>query len=324
MNYRRALAGMLLESGDLDDAIQCLTKILEVKADNAHVHALLAIVFEKKGDAATAAAWYKKAVAMSRSEADVCRAMSTILGKIAPEQAIDWQRKATRIQPNDVQNHIRLGRLLQENGQATEAIHCYRTANQRNSRSAHLELGKALVESKDLDGALASFCEGLRLNQNNPELMRVFPETLQAKGHFAEAYFAYQRLLGQKVVAGILSSRNQSNDYRLKAAECALRVAAGKDPALRIDPQEWPYCMTTPTNGCTECSSMCAGNLRPPSRVIASKQKLPLRTGQARSAMPVFEKLIGCAPCRNRSAAAGSSSGHVQTLQKQANQQWLE
>lgn len=95
------------------------------------------------------------------------------------EEARDAYRRALELDPQHVEAHVNLGRLLQEGGDAAQAVAHYRLALEREARhaTAWFNLGVAL--------------EDLR---RRAEAIRAYERAIQSEPGLADAYFNLSRL----------------------------------------------------------------------------------------------------------------------------------
>jgi tetratricopeptide (TPR) repeat protein len=146
------VAALLLERGQVDEAISHYEKALELRPDNreTHYHLSVALLQASLGNALTrkgrldeALVHYRKAVELRDDFADAHTNLASLLArKGETAEAIAHYEKAIAIPPEDAPSHIRLAKLLLQLGRKDEAVAHYRRA---------LELTKDPVVERSLE-----------------------------------------------------------------------------------------------------------------------------------------------------------------------------
>jgi tetratricopeptide (TPR) repeat protein len=146
------VAALLLERGQVDEAISHYEKALELRPDNreTHYHLSVALLHTSLGNALTrkgrldeALVHYRKAVELRDDFADAHTNLASLLArKGETAEAIAHYEKAIAIPPEDAPSHIRLAKLLLQLGRNNEAVAHYRRA---------LELTKDPVVARSLE-----------------------------------------------------------------------------------------------------------------------------------------------------------------------------
>ena len=192
----------------MDEAIAEYRKALEIQPDYAHAHYRLGIALKDKGQLDEAIAEFRKALQIQPDDAAAHNNLGFALqDKGQLDEAIAEYRKAVQIQPDDADAHDNLGVVLQDKGQLDEAIAEFRKALQirpdaptptttsaspsgtraswtRRSRStgkavqvqpdlarAHINLGDALSDKRQLDEAIRSSARPSRSSPTPPAPM---------------------------------------------------------------------------------------------------------------------------------------------------------
>jgi tetratricopeptide (TPR) repeat protein len=130
------LGTILLERGELEEAIEHYLQVLRIKPDYVDAHNNLGNALEKQGRTA---------------------------------EAIEHYLQALRIKPDLEEAHYNLGNALDEQGRTAEAIEHYLQALRikPDFEGAHNNLGIALARKGNIEGAIAHFRKALRINPNN-------------------------------------------------------------------------------------------------------------------------------------------------------------
>jgi tetratricopeptide (TPR) repeat protein len=159
---------VLYRKGQVDEAIACFKKAIEIDPKDALAHnSLGAILCDVKRDYDAAIACFKKAIALDPKHADAHAGLGHALrNKGEVDEAIACFRKAIAVAPNDAMGHIRLGYALERKGQVEEAIACYRKAIEIEPRSAraHDSLGNALRDQGKVEEAIACYHKAIEVD----------------------------------------------------------------------------------------------------------------------------------------------------------------
>ena len=127
---------ILLERGELEEAIEHYLQVLGIKPDYVKAHNNLGIALEKQGRTA---------------------------------EAIEHYLQALRIKPDLEEVHYNLGNALKKQGRTAEAIEHYLQALRIKPDyvDAHNNLGSALFRKGNIEGAIAHFRKALRINPDH-------------------------------------------------------------------------------------------------------------------------------------------------------------
>lgn len=146
------VATLLLERGQVDQAISHYEKALDIRPDHGetHYHLSVALVHTSLGNALArkglldeALIHYRKAVELRDDFADAHTNLASLLARNGEtSEALAHYEKALAIPPEDAPSHIRLAKLLLQLGRNTEAVAHYRRA---------LELTKDPVAARSLE-----------------------------------------------------------------------------------------------------------------------------------------------------------------------------
>jgi eukaryotic-like serine/threonine-protein kinase len=222
LHFQQAYA--LSDKHDLDGAISCYKKALELDPKNAKVHSNLGIALAGKGDLDGAIACFKNALALDPKYAAVhsnlgvalsdkhdldgaiacCKKALELDPKYAPAHsnlgialykkhdlsgAIACWRKAIALDPKYAQPHSNLGVALHSKGDLSGAIACHQKAIELDPKyaPAHSNLGNALHSKGDLGGAIACYRKALELDPKNAPAQGALGLALLQQGRFAEA-----------------------------------------------------------------------------------------------------------------------------------------
>jgi len=172
-NYAEAhnnLGGVLFQKGRVNEAIVQYQKALEINVDYADAHSNLGAALAQKGQVDEAIAQYQKALEINPNFSKAHNNLgNAFFQKGQVDDAIAHYQKALEINPNYTESYYNLGRALLQKGWVDEAIAQYQKALEINPNfsEAHNNLGVALLQKGQVDGAMAQFQEALRLDPNN-------------------------------------------------------------------------------------------------------------------------------------------------------------
>jgi len=221
---QNSLGTVLLEKGDLEQAVRHYEEALKVEPDSALIHSDLGKALEREGRIDEALFEFRRALQLSPNSADSFYDLGNIsMDKGQSEQAISYYERVIQIKPdfagvyNNLGNaHLRLGQLdeaianyrkavalrpdlpdaqynlgnaLSNKGDFDEAIACYEASLQirPNSARVHNSLGVALAAVGRTDEALEHLEYSLRLDSNKPETHRNMAHVLAQLGRRDEA-----------------------------------------------------------------------------------------------------------------------------------------
>lgn len=203
----RLLAWALWQQGKLGEAEHAARKALGLAPNNAECHSTLALVLSHQGRHEEAETHYQKAVALApRIHVFHCRYAGFCLRTGQWEAALKKADEALRLAPGHVESLTvradalcRLDRLEEAEETAHQAL-----ALNPNWPGAHHVLGHIYQARRQIDKALGSFRESLRLAPMNqpykqclaravgakfPILGLLWRGTLEGRRRFAQAYF---------------------------------------------------------------------------------------------------------------------------------------
>jgi len=154
LHFHQAYA--LATKGDLNGAIGCWKKAIELDPKLANAHYNLGKALRAKGDLDGAIGCWKKAIALD---------------------------------PTDAPAHNNLGLALDAKHDLDGAIACFQKATELDPKFAlaHYNLGLALRIKGDLDGAIACYQKAITLDPRVPDPRGVLGEALLMQGRYAEA-----------------------------------------------------------------------------------------------------------------------------------------
>jgi tetratricopeptide (TPR) repeat protein len=197
------LGTVLLQKGQVDEAIVHFQKAFEIKADNLEARANLGSALLHKGELDEAIAQYYKAIEIKPDSALAHYDLANVLlQKGQVDEAIAHYEKAIEIKPDDADVYNNLGVVLFQKGQVDQAIADYQKALEINPQNvqARANLAWALAtspQSSMLKGIAVKLAQ--QANQltggANPTVLHILAAAYAQTGQFTEAVETAQRSL---------------------------------------------------------------------------------------------------------------------------------
>jgi tetratricopeptide (TPR) repeat protein len=202
-------AGRLFESGRTDDAITALRGLLELKPNNAAVHAQLGKVYAVAGD---------------------------------PDRAVRQWREVARYDPNNAYGYIMIGWLALQGGRPEEAVEMYRKADEIQPYNPEItgRLGLGLLQLGRLPEAEAAFRKVLQINPTHIEGHLRLSEVLRKQARAEEAIEPARRaaVLTKNENANVLMSLAEAYSAAGKRTESEESAAKALAAAAKVSPEE--------------------------------------------------------------------------------------
>jgi eukaryotic-like serine/threonine-protein kinase len=192
------LGNALADKGDLPEAIRCYRKAIEVDPANAKAHNNLGTVLREQKDLSGAIACFQQAIEADRNFAGAYTNLGNALKtKGDLDGAIRCFRKATQVDPQLATAHNHLGRALAEKKDLEGAIRCFRKAVEANPKfaAAHTNLGVALHHKGDVAGAISCYQKAIPLNPKDAHTHYNLGLALREKGDLVGATRSFQEAI---------------------------------------------------------------------------------------------------------------------------------
>jgi tetratricopeptide (TPR) repeat protein len=194
-NLGDALAG----KGLLVEAIACYQKVITLDPRNAHAHSDLGVALARTGQADAAIACVNKAIEIDPKYAAAHSMLGAILFNLKRDfdGAIASFKKAIKLDPNDAMAHFNLGNALGAKGRVDDAIACFRKAIELDPKNgiAHGALGEALLGNGRYAEARDATARALELLPDTHPQRAVFSQQLRTCQRFAKLAERLPRLL---------------------------------------------------------------------------------------------------------------------------------
>jgi tetratricopeptide (TPR) repeat protein len=188
----------LKDKGNVDGAIRCYHQAIALDPRYAQPHANLGNALKAKGDVDGAIRCYHKAIDLDPKFAGAHNNLGLALkDKGDVEGAIRCYHKALDLDPKFAVAHYNLGNALKDKGDVDGAIRCYRQATDLDPKyaSAHHNLGIALDSQGDVDGAIRCFRQAIDLDPKEARSHFDLGLMLQKKGDVDGAIRCYHKAI---------------------------------------------------------------------------------------------------------------------------------
>ena len=204
------LGNVLLQKGQVDDAMIHFQKALQINPDYADAHINLGNTLLQKGRVDDAIAHCQTALQINPRLAGAHNNLgNALLKKGSVDEAIAHYQKALQIKPDFAEARINLGNAFFQKGQVNEAMVQYQTALQikPDSPDAHYNLGNALLKKDRVDEAITQYQQALQIMPGNAKAHYNLGNALLQKGRVDAAIAQYQQALQIKPDApGVLNN----------------------------------------------------------------------------------------------------------------------
>ena len=178
------LGGLLAKQSQMDEAIHQFQEATRLEPDHPHAHYNLGNALLIKGQIDEAIRQFQEVIRLKPDHAEAHYNLGTVLGSRGrTDEAITQYQEATRLNPGNADAHYNLGLALASKGQTEEAIRRFEAAlkGKPNYPEAHNHLGQILVRKGQTDEAIRQFQEALRLKPDYADARRNLDTVLAAK-----------------------------------------------------------------------------------------------------------------------------------------------
>jgi predicted O-linked N-acetylglucosamine transferase (SPINDLY family) len=193
------LGNALKGRGDLEGAIACYRRAVELRPGFAEAHYNLGLALSELGRAEEAIACYRRAVELRPDYAAARNNLGNALkGRGDLEEAVACYRRAVELKPDYAAAQNNLGLALSDLGRVEEAVASFRRAIdlRPDSADAWNNLGLALSDRGDLEEAVTCFRRALELRPDYVEAHNNLGNALKDRGDVEEALGCFRRAVG--------------------------------------------------------------------------------------------------------------------------------
>lgn len=163
------LGNTLLEFGQLEKAISCYRRAIQLQPSYADAYHNLGEVLSVRGEWEDAIAAYGQAIELKPNYEGSHYSLGKVWASLdRREDAIACYRRAIELNPHFAQAYQSLGEVLDSRGQLDEAIGCYEKTIELKPDiwEFHHKLGDALQEKGEIDGAIEAYNRAIELAKN--------------------------------------------------------------------------------------------------------------------------------------------------------------
>jgi tetratricopeptide (TPR) repeat protein len=163
------LGNTLLEFGQLEKAISCYRRAIQLQPNYADAYHNLGEILSVRGEWEDAIAVYQQAIELNPYYEGSHYSLGKVWASLdRREDAIACYRTAIQLNPHFAQAYQSLGEVLDSRGQLDEAIGCYEKTIELKPDiwELHQKLGDALQEKGEIDGAIHAYNRAIELAKN--------------------------------------------------------------------------------------------------------------------------------------------------------------
>ena len=223
--------------GNLDEAIACYRRALELGPDYAQAHNNLGVACKERGNLDEAIACCRRAVELKPDYAEAHNNLGVALREQGQlEEAVACCRRAIDFKPDFAAAHNNLGSALADQGKLDEAVACYRcaVALKPDDAEVHNNLGNALKDRGEPDEAVACYRRALELKPDYAAAHSNLLFALQycagaTLSRLAEAHAEYERRHAAPLRSGERGTGSHPEGTRPPAGYPATQRVPGRD-----------------------------------------------------------------------------------------------
>ncbi|MFL9904290.1 tetratricopeptide repeat protein, partial [Paraburkholderia fungorum] len=185
----------LIETNQLDAAVESCLRAVEIRPDFAEAHSNLGIAFNELGRFDEALASCRRALEIRPDFAEAHNTLGGISNHLERfDEAVLHCCRAIQIRPNFVLAYCNLGAALNSLGRFADAIASYHQAIEIDPRhvDAHYNMGNALRDLGQVDAALDSYRRALGIDPVFHKATWNLGLTMLTQGRYAEGWPHYE------------------------------------------------------------------------------------------------------------------------------------
>ena len=187
---------------NIEEAIDCYTKLLEIESDNDKIYYELGHLYLQKNESLSAVNAFSMALDKDSDNPFYHNSIAFALVQLEQyDEAIEHYQRAININPDPYWTSIvcqALGSVYLEVKKNPEAaIVLYQTATVLNpeSEESQLAIGDTYFSSEDFDNAIKAYCDAIKINPDNAKAYCKCGMALWEKDYTEEAIVAYNKAI---------------------------------------------------------------------------------------------------------------------------------
>jgi tetratricopeptide (TPR) repeat protein len=212
------LGNLLVERGQIDEAIGHLEKVVAIEPSNSEAHNNLGAALARRGQLDEAMRHYQRALELKPGFADAHNNLGAALVRRGQlDEAMRHYQRALELRPDYAEAHNNWGAALARRGRLDEAMRHYQRALEikPDYAEAHNNLGAALAARGRIDEAIGHYQQALQINPSYAQAHYNLGLALAARGRTDEAAAHYRTAL--------VFARQQNNAALAGQLEARLR-----------------------------------------------------------------------------------------------------
>ena len=187
---------------NIDEAIDCYTRLLEIEPQNSHAYYELGHLYLDKNEKMNAANAFKLALKYDSNNAFIHNSLAYSLIQLGlNDEAIEHYKEAINLNPDNEWTAIvaqALGTVYMEIKHNPEAaIAMYQTGLVLNPKSAdiYISMGDVFAQTGDNDLAIKHYCDAIKVDENSFDGYTKCAMALWNNDYLEEAIIAYNKAL---------------------------------------------------------------------------------------------------------------------------------
>lgn len=187
---------------NIDEAIDCYNKILELEGSNHRIYYELGHLYLKKRDSINAINAFKLAADLDEENPFYHNSLGYALVQAEQyDEAIEHYQIAINLNPDKEWTAIVCQALatlyykIKDNDEAAMALYQTSVVLDPNSDDAYISMGDIYFDTGDIDSSIKIYCEAIKINPNNAQAYNKCAMALWEKDYIEEAILAYNKAI---------------------------------------------------------------------------------------------------------------------------------
>lgn len=187
---------------NIDEAIDCYNKILELEGSNHRIYYELGHLYLKKHDSINAINAFKLATDLDCENPFYHNSLGYALVQAEQyDEAIEHYQIAINLNPDKEWTSIVCQALatiyykVKDNDEAAMALYQTAIVLDPDADDAYVSMGDIYFDTEDTDSAIKTYCEAIKMNPNNAQAYNKCAMALWEKDYVEEAILAYNKAI---------------------------------------------------------------------------------------------------------------------------------